>query len=152
MISPVRLKAKRTDICMPGCDASAPGGSQQARSAANRSPMVSTGCSGSTRSPCLSCVDLTVTCRFSPSGNGYCGWHGSPSSGLHTVGVHGLLSSTLQVVPPNCASATAASAAQAQAAPPSTAYRPSRRIAPLLHVGCHLHLDHLVRVLHRLAL
>src|SRR5262249_21927801 len=76
---------------------------------------------------CHSALSM-VNCRFSPSGNGYCGWHGSPSSG-HTVGAHGLLSSTLQVVPPNCAWATVARPAQ-QAAPPSTAYRPSRRIHP----------------------
>ena len=46
MISPERLKLKRTDICMPSRASSAGGGDQQERSAANRSPMVSRSWSG----------------------------------------------------------------------------------------------------------
>src|ERR1700756_1843632 len=64
-------------------------------------------------------------------------------------------------MPPYCASATVpisgnATAAQAQVAPPRTAYRPKRfNIAPLrrsLHVGSDLHLRHHVGMVDRLAL
>ncbi len=46
MISPDRLKLKRTDICMPSRAEEASGGDQQDRSAANRSPMLSRSWSG----------------------------------------------------------------------------------------------------------
>jgi hypothetical protein len=41
MMSPLRLKAKRTDICMPERASSFAGGIQQARSASNISRSVS---------------------------------------------------------------------------------------------------------------
>src|ERR1700710_371515 len=44
--SPLRLKLKRTDICMPSRALSAGGGDQQDRKAAKRSPMVSRSWSG----------------------------------------------------------------------------------------------------------
>src|SRR5215813_7598078 len=117
--------------------------------------MVSIWCSWSTASPCFEWVMLTVSCRFSPSGNGYCGWHGSPSSG-HTVGVQGWLLRTLQTMPPCCAAAIVHMAVHAHAALPiMAAYRASgvTSASPLLFgVGRDLDLDHLVRVLDRLAL
>jgi len=41
MISPLRLKANRTDICMPARASSRPGGTQHARSASNMACSVS---------------------------------------------------------------------------------------------------------------
>ena len=68
MISPERLKLKRTDICMPSRALSAGGGDQQERSAANRSPMVSRSWSGFwyfAASSCGGTVSI-VSCRFWP--------------------------------------------------------------------------------------
>src|SRR5579883_1837133 len=160
MMPPSRLKAKRTDICMPSCALSAAGGCQQVRNAANMARMVSILWSGSTGSPCFAWVLSTVTCKLSPSGNGYCGWHGRWRKTLHTVGRQGWPLSTLQVIPPRCAWATAlisanAMAAQAQAVPPKIAcriaYRPERVIRRSFHVGRDLHLGHRVGILDRLA-
>src|SRR5438477_5372059 len=68
IISPERLKLKRTDICMPSRAASGGGGDQQERNSAKRSPMVSRSWSGFLYfcSSSLGGTVWTVSCRFSP--------------------------------------------------------------------------------------
>src|SRR5438477_2115680 len=117
MISPLRLKENRTDICMPERASSRGGGIQQARSASNIALSVSSLWSdwmslaaGAAATPAAAALSM-VRRRSWPSGYSISGMQGRRWNTLQWVGLHGCRLNTLQ-------KASARSAGQAMAAAP----------------------------------
>src|SRR5882757_7521932 len=134
MISPLRLRANRTDICVPGRAASFSGGTQQARSAANIARMVSTFCSASS---CLApdvaggagAALSTVRRKSCGSGVPKSGTQGPRRKTLQTLGAQGCRLKTLQ--PAEAGVAADAIAAAITADPRASAQQ--ARMAALRH-------------------